>query len=395
MPRNLVLCCDGTNNQFGPENTNVVRLAQVLDRDPARQRLYYDPGVGTLPEPGVWTALGKTLSRWIELALGVGLLDKVGEAYSHLMDLWEPGDRVFLFGFSRGAYTVRVLAGLLYALGLLPRGNQNLVPYVLRLFKSVRGSDSDEPSAHWKLCREFRWTFARTAPGATGERRFPVHFLGAWDTVSSVGWLWSPAHFPFTRTNPGIGTIRHAVSVDERRAFFRQNLMQAAGSQDLVEAWFPGVHSDVGGGYPDTPKDGGLWRPPFEWILGEAQKAGLLLDPARFHEALQRTKPSPRPWTDRQHESLTPAWWPAEFFPKLTWRPESSHRWPRLNLGRRRSIEDHALIHRSTLLRIRDTAYAPPNLSTAFLDKVRGLTEVPEALLYSASVDAGHQQPYG
>src|SRR5713101_9059962 len=94
--RNLVICCDGTNNQFGRENTNVVRLCQVLQHDLAGQRVYYDPGVGTLPEPGWLTALGKRLSELFGLAFGVGLLDKVAEAYSYLMDFWEPGDRVFL-----------------------------------------------------------------------------------------------------------------------------------------------------------------------------------------------------------------------------------------------------------------------------------------------------------
>src|SRR5262245_54075709 len=137
MARNLVVCFDGTNNQFGRENTNVVRLIQALDRDPSRQRLYYDPGVGTLPEPGVVTWLGKKISEWIGLAFGVGLTRNVEEAYTYLMSIWEPGDRVFLFGFSRGAYTARVLAGVLHALGLLPRGGSNMLPYVMRLFAGI------------------------------------------------------------------------------------------------------------------------------------------------------------------------------------------------------------------------------------------------------------------
>src|SRR4051794_20775773 len=116
--KNLILCCDGTGNQFGLENTNVVRLVQSLDRDPTRQSLYYDPGLGTLPEPSAFTQVQKWVSEVFGLAIGSGLSWKVGEAYTYLMESWEPGDRVFLFGFSRGAYTVRVLAGLLYTLGL-------------------------------------------------------------------------------------------------------------------------------------------------------------------------------------------------------------------------------------------------------------------------------------
>src|SRR5437868_2532616 len=122
MSRNFVLCFDGTNNQFGPQNTSVVRLVQVLDRDPTKQRLFYDPGVGTLPEPVSWGRLKKVWFELWDLAFAIGLPDRVGNAYRYLMDVWQPGDRVFLFGFSRGAYTVRVLAGLLHELGLLPRG---------------------------------------------------------------------------------------------------------------------------------------------------------------------------------------------------------------------------------------------------------------------------------
>src|SRR5438067_2520897 len=111
MPRNLVVCFDGTNNQFGTNNTSVVRLAQVLERGPQTQRLYYDPGVGTMPEPGMGTKIGGFFSRVLGLAVGAGLPWKVEEAYTYLMDYWEPGDRVFIFGFSRGAYSARVLAG--------------------------------------------------------------------------------------------------------------------------------------------------------------------------------------------------------------------------------------------------------------------------------------------
>jgi len=384
VARNLVLCFDGTNNQFGPENTSVVRLVQVLDRDQTKQRLYYDPGVGTLPEPNVVTAAEKKVSEWVGLAFGAGLPGKVEAAYSYLMDYYEPDDRVFLFGFSRGAYAARVLAGLLHALGLLPRGGHNLVPYAMRLFKAVRtagaaGADAGT-SSYWRLCDEFRWTFARPAPGGGDQRRFRVHFLGVWDTVSSVGWVWDPATFPFTARNPSVGVVRHAVAVDERRAFFRQNLMQPSEGQDFREVWFPGVHADVGGGYPE--QNGGLWRRPFEWIVDEAASAGLLVDPERRERVLSKTKPSPASWNDRMHNSLTPLWWPAEFFPKLRWNPSLAMRLPALGLGRPRYVPPNALLDRTALLRIREAAYAPANLTPEFIAKVRGLANVPDALPY-------------
>jgi len=386
MSRNIVICCDGTNCQFGSENTNVVRLIQVLDRDPAKQRLFYDPGVGTLPEPGRPARFLKWLSKFMELAFGFGLAGKVEGAYSYLMDFWEPGDRVFLFGFSRGAYTARVLAGMLHSLGLMPRGNQNLVPYAMRLFKSLRSTTTPEEAAaedeYWKLCREFRWTFARQVPEVGDERRFPIHFLGLWDTVSSVGWIWEPVKFPYTAHNASVGVIRHAVSMDERRWFFRQNLVQQMPGQDVQEQWFPGTHSDVGGGYPDTQVYGGLWRLSFKWLLDEAQKAGLIIDPQRLNTVLSRTQPSPTPWRDPQHESLTAKWWPVEFFPKLQWRPDLKMQVPAIGLGHHRFIHDQALMHRSTLQRIREINYSPPNLSKACVVKVRQLQDVPDALPY-------------
>ncbi len=384
MSRNLVICCDGTNNRFGPENTSVIRLVQLLDRNPDKQWLYYDPGVGTLPEPGAFTRLQKRVSELFGLAFGVGLTWKVGQAYTYLMDSWEPGDRVFLFGFSRGAYTVRVLAGLLHAMGLLPRGNPNLVPYVSRLFASVRDTSparADGASNYWRLCNSFRSTFARAASEKDEQRRFSVHFLGLWDTVSSVGWVWDPKTFPYTACNPSVAIVRHAVAVDERRWFFRQNLMQSADGQDFQEQWFPGVHSDVGGGYPE--QDGGLWRAPFGWIMDAARTAGLLVDDARMQSVLGKSPATESPWNDTKHESLTWRWWPAEFFPKVVWRPDRKARLPDIGRGRCRFVRSGAVMHKSTLLRIRETAdYAPPNLSERFRQRVKSLGDVPDSLPY-------------
>jgi uncharacterized protein (DUF2235 family) len=383
MSRNLVICCDGTNCQFGSENTNVIRLVQCLDRtQPDKQALFYDPGLGTLPEPGSLTWLGKGFSKVLGLAFGAGLSRNVCEAYTFLKDFWQPGDRVFLFGFSRGAYTVRVLAGLLHALGLLPRGNDNLVPYVWRLFKSIRKEGAQK---YWNLCDEFRLTFARPLEEGDQRRHFQVHFMGLWDTVSSVGWIWEPASFPFTARNPSVRTIRHAVSIDERRSFFRQNLFQELEGQYLQEVWFAGVHGDVGGGYPE--KQSVLWRFPFEWILREAQAAGLLLDVERCQEVLPRTEPIARAWQDPQHESLTPLWWPAEFVPKVRSRPGFSTPLPTLGLGHSRTIQDGSLIHGSALLRLRKGQYHPSNLSEAFVAKVLSLPSVPEFLPYEAEVE--------
>jgi uncharacterized protein (DUF2235 family) len=374
MSRNIVICCDGTNNQFEYENTNVVRLVQSLRRT-TDQLVYYDPGVGTLPERGLVTSAGRTISQWWSLAFGTGLKQNVEEAYSYLMDFWEPGDRVYLFGFSRGAYTIRVLAGALFALGLLPRGSHNLVPYVLRLFGSFKeGNPDDDQNNPWKLFAQFRRTFAREVAGEPGS--FPVHFVGAWDTVSSVGWVWNQATYVYTRKNQGIKHVRHAVAIDERRAFFRQNTFVQAEGQSLKEIWFAGVHSDTGGGYPKV--DGSLWVPPFRWIVDEARAEGLAIDEEQLAHVLKEA--SAEPWKDKQHESLTVWWWPAEIVPKRIWQ-SGRRRW-RFNLGRRRWIPPNALIDRSALLRLRETNYRPANFSDRFVRKILELPDVPDTLRF-------------
>jgi hypothetical protein len=197
-----------------------------------------------------------------------------------------------------------------------------------------------------------------------------------WDTVSSVGWVWDPTSFPYTKTNPSVRKVRHAVSIDERRCFFRQNLFTKADGQDLVEMWFPGVHSDLGGGYPEA--DGGLWRVCFEWLLGEGQEAGLLIDAARRTKVETRSPMPAEPWAEPKHESLTPAWWLAEFFPKLP--KGSDFRWPTLGLGRHRRIHDGAWLSKAALLRIRrrDLDYAPSNVPEAVLGQIRELETVPD-----------------
>ncbi len=365
MGRNLILYFDGTNNQFGEQNTSVVRLIKVQRRDPERQLLFYDPGVGTLPEPGYVSALGKWFSKVAGLAFGAGLFGKVSDAYGYLMEHWRPGDRVFMFGFSRGSYTARVLAALLHMYGLLPSGNENLLPYLIRLLKASRWKLNTPAGAasYWKLCEEFRETFSRAIPDR-GDRRFPVHFMGLFDTVSSVGWVWEPLRVPHTASNPCVSIVRHAVAIDERRCFFRQNLFVPAENQDLSELWFAGVHSDVGGGYPES--EGGLWREAYTWMLDEAKQAGFLTDPDREQQVWSSSEIPPHPWIERQHESLRGSWWLAEIFPKLVYQHATDSRRLELGLGRHRRLPPGAEMHASVVRRLRempDPGYKPPNLS--------------------------------
>jgi uncharacterized protein (DUF2235 family) len=370
MPRNLIICCDGTNNEFGTSNTNVVRLIQSLAQDPV-QLVYYDPGIGTFPEPGYVTATGKRVSEAVDLAFATGLEAKVQRAYTYLMDTWEPGDQVYLFGFSRGAYTVRVLAGMLHEIGLLPARSHNLLPYAMRLYASLSRERRGDRGRRtfWDVSDAFRRTFARAVPGHT-DHEFPIRFVGVWDTVSSVGWAWDPVHYAHTVVNPSIQTARHAISLDERRAFFRQHRMRKPQGrpQDLEERWFPGVHSDVGGGYAD----GGLWRAPFRYITRAAARAGLRVDPARYRAVLREGWQPHRPaWGEGLHDSLTALWLPAEVYPKLSFSFRLRRRVPRLNLASARFVEDGSVLHRSLVHRIaHNPRYRPRNLTPAFIKKV-------------------------
>lgn len=127
--KNIVICCDGTNAEYGPENqnSNIVRLYERLGPDGDHQIFYYDPGVGTYSPSNTITA--RSWDRMKMMAWGVGVRAKVESAYRYLMDHHEPNDRVYLFGYSRGAYTVRLLAQMLDGVGLLTHGSYKRIPY--------------------------------------------------------------------------------------------------------------------------------------------------------------------------------------------------------------------------------------------------------------------------
>ena len=273
------------------------------------------------------------------LAFGLGLTRTLQECYQFLMDRYEEGDKIFLFGFSRGAYIARALAGLIHRCGLLRREHSNLVSSAIYFYKH-RGKPS--------VVKSFKATFSKDCP---------IHFLGLWDTVSSVGWVWNPVIMDFTRKNPGVNHVRHAVAIDERRAFFRQNLWEPSERQNVKQVWFAGVHSDIGGGYKQT--ESGLALLALEWMLLEARDKGLVVDAAKAAQILSAPcAPDP---TAKMHNSMTIAWWIAEFWPKWTFFFNLNCHLPRLNLFRRRFVLPDVVVHESVALRMK-TGYKPNNL---------------------------------
>ncbi|ODR93945.1 hypothetical protein AUC70_10075 [Methyloceanibacter stevinii] len=340
MAKNIVLCCDGTSNEYGERSTNVLKLYSVLEKSDG-QATYYDPGVGTLSAPTVWSRLGKRLSKAAGLAFGAGILRDIEEAYTYLMDYFEDGDRVFIFGFSRGAYTARGIAALIAKCGLLNTGNDNLVPYASKMFRYEMRPE---------IYRGFRKAFSR---------RCSIHFLGLWDTVKSVGWVYDPVSLPFTTNNAIVKTVRHAIAIDERRAFFRQHLWGKGRSfQDIKQVWFAGTHSDVGGGHSES--ESGPSNIALDWMIREAMP-NLLVDQARLQRLVGLGRPSIG--SPRLHDSLTGWWWPVEYLPRTYRDPED--KWKlRLKIygGASRSIPENSLIHQSVFDRIKAGTYMPENL---------------------------------
>jgi uncharacterized protein (DUF2235 family) len=353
-PRNIVLCLDGTSNKYAADNTNVVKLYAMLDRARPDQLSYYQPGIGTMAPPGVWGKLKRWFVTRLDLAIAWLLPDHVTDAYRFLMRYYQKGDRIFIFGFSRGAYTARAVAAMLHKVGLLTQGNEELVPFAWDMFKRE----------HDKTVYEgFKKTFSRPAP---------VYFLGLWDTVSSVGWVpFAPQHFQYTANNPDVAIVRHAVALDERRAYFLQNLWGKDPPTDIDQVWFPGVHCDVGGGYPEA--ESGLSAIALQWMTGKAEAAGLILDPAMKAIVLpeRTTSDYVAPFAGGPpHESLTGLWWIPEYLPKRYQDPAENYatRWI-FHGGRPRTVPENSKIHTSVFERRRLVpGYSPKNFPSAYTE---------------------------
>lgn len=270
MGKNIVICSDGTWNRpeaklGGDYPTNVLRLARAIRPRSANdaQTVFYDWGVGSD---------GDALTGGIT---GAGINKNIQDAYRFIVQNYAPGDKLFLFGFSRGAYTVRALCGMIYNAGIVKRPYANRIAEAFALYRDD-GLDCKPSGSRSKT---FRADFAQ--PG----RR--VHFVGVWDTVGSLGipitflGLFGKDHeFYDTKMGGNIVTARHALAIDERRSDFSPTIWIPRTGVDLQQVWFCGAHADVGGSYaPDTPTRALASDIPLKWLLGEARAAGLGIEP--------------------------------------------------------------------------------------------------------------------
>lgn len=380
MARQLVVCLDGTGNSFCATPTNVQRLVRSLSVNLDDVLPYYDQGVGTFGLQETLFAFEKIPSRVFGLAFGWGLARTVGSAYRFLAENYRPTDEIYLFGFSRGAYSIRALAALIHACGLVQPHQLNLFDYAYAMLTARKKTDpatkSTAPAGvapappvpvdapDFELQRQFKETFGRTVA---------IKFMGIFDTVKSVGWVYDPTVIPYTSSNPSVGTLRHAMAIDERRAFFRQEAWsyKRSPNTDCLQVWFAGVHSDIGGGYP--PETSQLASVSLCWMLGEAIAHGLKVDRARSLREMRPPQGAPSDLTAKMHNSMLPGWKVLEWIPTFVWSTAEKRR--RLHVGsmppfgkpRPRTIPENSLIHVSVKKRLlQRTDYRPPNLPEAY-----------------------------
>jgi uncharacterized protein (DUF2235 family) len=259
--KRLIVCCDGTWNDADSagEFTNVVRIARaVLPTDlrggrETPQIVYYQSGVGTGAD---------LVQRVLGGSVGLGLSRNVRDAYGFIAANYCPADEIFLFGFSRGAYTARSVAGLIGYAGLLQKGDMDDFAVVWEGYRLKNQPGQPDVLAHFPL----------------RHKDVAIKCIGVWDTVGELG---IPGHldeiftqfyqFHDTTLGPHVENAFHALALDERRSDFTPTLWiqspeaEAAGTQKLVQVWFPGVHSNVGGGYEEH----GLSDVALAWMAGQ------------------------------------------------------------------------------------------------------------------------------
>jgi len=295
--RRLILCFDGTADLFDDTNTNVVRLVSYLKKgNLEKQQVYYQSGVGTYITPGYMMPLMVKALQILDEGFAWDISNHIIGGYNFLMQNWQPDDKISIFGFSRGAYTARALAGMLHKVGLLSRGNEEQIPFAFKMY-------ANQDATGWDMSSAFKRTFCSD---------IYVDILGVWDTVASVG-MFTTKDLPFSASNNHTRVFRHAISLDERRCKFKANLWQGsftppgtvggpstktstlplhtaggastslAGAQDdtacadkthhpvtdVEEVWFAGGHGDVGGGNVKDNVASSTNRVTLVWMIRE------------------------------------------------------------------------------------------------------------------------------
>ena len=394
--KNIVICLDGTGNQVEENISNVLKLYRALKKNET-QIVYYDQGVGTLGRRDSWARISQWFrEKFIGMGFGLGLDKNVLQAYEFLACNYVDGDQIYLFGFSRGAHTARVLAGMLYVVGLLRPEQLSLCGAALTAYKQ---SDEIDPSAFLAETEEASEK-KYEGEGANFRRvmkprTVAIEFMGLWDTVSSVfipnyrGLFFPPIkrdNQPHTSRNPAVKKVCHAVSIDEKRRFFRldkwpdgqvfkPNFFSQGTPPDQInkQVWFAGYHSDVGGG--QKKDDSGLSQFSLIWMFKEAEAAGIKTTNVKMVKYVTGQEPYssttkyhyPEPKVTANTHKPHPLWRLLEIFPKSSrhkdWKPKRELFGFYIPLFEPRTITEDDVIHPSALeKRETDDKYDPVNL---------------------------------
>jgi uncharacterized protein (DUF2235 family) len=356
-PKKIVICLDGTGNQIGGSRlpTNVAKIYQMLELQlPDKQIGYYDPGVGTLPASTARGRIGRRISQGMQLAFGRGMRANLTQAYTWLMQHYQPKDEIYIFGFSRGAYTARALAGMLIRPGLLRPGSENLIDYAMMEYAANRKVTTQSARGIAEFADSFCWGTEHTEmfpnwTAVTGKNpdfkenihSVPIAYMGLWDTVKAAGipGFAGDVRWAFTDELWNAERIRHAVSIDERRFPFKYEPILLR--KNVEEVWFAGVHSDVGGTFPDHE----LATIALKWIVDGACRdivlregryadsfASNTLDPCgavnKMSSAWKLLPGRPRVYQETSlfHDSVRERKAALNYLPTLT-LPEDSGRW--------------------------------------------------------------------
>lgn len=286
---NIVVCADGTWNR--PEDdieknfpTNVLKLARSIAPrfGEKKQHVFYDWGLGSY-HSGITAG-----------ATGSGIHKNVLDGFRYIVQNYASGDRIYLFGFSRGAYTVRVLSGLINNCGIVKRNDANLISRAWDIYKSPASKNHPDGAD----AKDFRQRHSH--------RSRNVHFLGVWDTVgalgipiSVMGLLDGNDEFYDTKMGANVKFARHALAIDEKRVDFEPTIWRPRTGVDLKQVWFCGVHSDIGGSYPPDRNGNSASDTSLGWMMDQAVSADLTLEPhlkaglsdgtgARLHESRRK-----------------------------------------------------------------------------------------------------------
>jgi len=327
--KRIVICADGTWNrpEKDPEDqpTNVLKVARAIKpvaSDGVAQQVFYDWGLGSYHDSAAAGITGREIAK------------NIMDNYRYLVQNYAPGDEIYLFGFSRGSYTVRSLCGLINNCGILKRPDTRLIQAAFEHYKktgSAYGPKGNESLAFRK---------------AHSHANRTVKFVGVWDTLGALGIPFSflglmdkQDEFYDTKMGDNIDIARHALAIDELRSDFEPTIWQHRAQMSLQQVWFAGVHSNIGGSYKADPDGGLLSDIAMQWIGREASAAGLHLEA----HMMQSLKPV---FTATLHRSR-----------KHIFRSKRPYHRP-IDHGR-----GHILIHRSVKQRWQaDPKYRPKNL---------------------------------